>query len=34
LKNSPAFTKGFKQIPFDKIGLYKTKFRNKVGRAL
>ena len=25
--NSPALSKGFKQIPFDKIGLYKNKYR-------
>ncbi len=28
--NSPALKLGFKQIPFDKIGLYKNKFRTSI----
>lgn len=28
--NSPAIKRGFKQIPFDKIGLYKNKYRTSI----
>ena len=29
-KNSPAYKRGFKDIPFDKIGLYVDEYRKEI----